>query len=290
MLARTSLGVAAAVIAATTLVSAQSPNEFEVVSIRPAADQPQEQAGVGVHISGSQVRISFMSIKDYVSFAYNVQPQQIVGPDWMAQQRFELAAKLPDGSSSTQVPAMMQQMLASRFEMKLHHESREFPVYALDVTKAGLQLKEAAPPDAPVAPGTQNIAAGGSANGVVIDLGGGSSFELVPNHLDIHKVTMDVLARSLTRFADRPVVNHTGVAGIYDMTIELSPEEYNTTLIRAAYNAGVVLPPQAMRLLDVSASNPLTNGLQKFGLALEPTRAPLDVVVVDSVRKTPLDN
>ena len=290
MLART-LHAVGAVIVATGVIAAQSPNEFEVISIKPAADQPQDQAGVGMHVSGSQVRITYMSIKDYVSLAYDVQPQQIFGPDWMAQQRFDFAAKLPDGSSSAQVPAMMQAMLASRFEMKMHHESREFPVYALSVAKAGLKLTPVAPSDTPELPGTRNVAAGGSANGVGIDLGGGASFTLVPNHLDVHKVTMDVLARTMTRFSDRPVIDGTGgVAGVYDLTLELAPEDYDATLVRTALNAGVVLPPQALRALERGSVNPFAPALERLGLTLEPRRAPLDVVVVDSVRKTPIEN
>jgi uncharacterized protein (TIGR03435 family) len=289
MIART-LRTAAVIVAATALLGAQSPTEFEVISIKPASGPPDQAAAIGLHVSGSQVRINDMSIKDYITYAYNVRPQQIVGPDWIAQQRFEFAAKLPDGSSSADVPAMMRAMLASRFEMKMHHEDKEFPVYALNVAKAGLKLKEAAPTDAPAAAGTQNIVAGGSPNGVAIDLGGGSSFTLVPNHLEIRQVTLDALARTLTRFTDRPVINRTGVPGTFDLTIELSPEEYTATLIRSGYNAGIVLPPQALRLLDVSTSNPLTGGLEKFGLSLDPVRAPLDVVVVDSVKHTPNEN
>ena len=290
MLARTR-HAAAAFVVATAVIAAQSPNEFEVISIRPAADQPPDRAALGLHVSGSQVRLTHMSIKDYVALAYNVQAQQVVGPDWIDQQRFDFAAKLPDGSSSSEVPAMMQAMLAARFEMKLHHESRQLPVYALSIAKGGLKLQAAAPSETPASTGTRNVEAGGSANGVAVDLGGGASFTLVPNHVEIRKITLETLARTLTRFSDRPVVDETGGgAAIYDMTLELSPDEYTATLLRSAVNAGVNLPPPALRLLDGAASNPLAGALEKFGLSLESRRAPLDVVVVDSVRKTPIEN
>jgi uncharacterized protein (TIGR03435 family) len=61
-------------------------------------------------------------------------------------------------------------------------------------------------------------------------------------------------------------------------------------MIRAAISAGVALPPQAMRVLDFSSGDSLANALQKAGLKLESRRAPLDVLVIDSMRKTPTEN
>jgi uncharacterized protein (TIGR03435 family) len=269
---------------------AQSPPAFEVASIRPSADQP-ERANVGVRISGSQVRISYFSLRDYVSYATGTRPAQIVAPDWMAQARFDIAAKLPDGASATQAPAMLQQLLADRFELKMHHASQEFDVYSLTVTKDGPKVDAIADTgDAPTRTGTVEVAASGGADGVYIDLGAGSSFGLAGNRLDLRKVTTAQIAEGLTRFMDRPVTDAARLPGRYSLAIDLAPPDYAGTLVRSALNAGVVLPPQALRALDYASRDPFSPTFQKYGLTLQPGKAHLDVVVVDSMRKTPIDN
>jgi uncharacterized protein (TIGR03435 family) len=86
------------------------------------------------------------------------------------------------------------------------------------------------------------------------------------------------------------VIDSTRLTGRYNMVFELTPEDYNGTLIRSAINAGVVLPPQALRVLDTASLDPFSRGLEKYGLSLESRRAPLDIVIVDSMRRTPTEN
>src|SRR5215470_8385746 len=157
---------------------AQKHLEFEVASIRAASEQVQ-QVAAGLHIDGAQVALNYFSIKDIVGIAYRVKPNQIVGPDWLTGQRFTIAAKLPDGASQDQVPQMLQSLLTDRFQMKMHRETRDFPVYGLGVAKTGLKIN--ALPSEPNSDTSGdktpiNIAAGGNGNGVAIELGNGSSF------------------------------------------------------------------------------------------------------------------
>jgi uncharacterized protein (TIGR03435 family) len=188
---------------------------------------------------------------------------------------------------------MLRALLADRFDLKTHGASKDFPVYALVVAKGGVKLVEhvAGPDDVPAArPGTVNVAASGSPNGVSIDLGGGSTFTLANNRLEIARATMVSVAATFTRLLDRPVVDATNLSGAYDLTFDLTPDDYSATLIRSAVNAGVNLPPAALKLLDAGSGNPFSAPLQKFGLELESRKAPLDVVIVDSSRRTPTDN
>jgi uncharacterized protein (TIGR03435 family) len=268
-------------------LAAQIQPAFEVASIRPSAEQDQ-QANIGVRISGSQVRISYFSLKDYLALAYELPAKQIDGPGWLSQARFDIAAKLPDGSSPDLVPQMMQKLLADRFELKTHRTSKEFSVYALIATAGGPKLKEVAS-DAPVS-NTVNVSGSGSAAGVSIDLGDGSFATLANNRLEFKKATTASIVDTLTGLLDRPVIDNTGLTGRYDLMFELTPEDYNAVLIRSAVNAGVVLPPQALRALDTASTDPFSQGLQKFGLTLNPRRAPLDVIVVDAMRKVPTEN
>jgi uncharacterized protein (TIGR03435 family) len=141
-----------------------------------------------------------------------------------------------------------------------------------------------------VKPGTVTVGASGSAAGFNVDLGGGSSFSLANAHLEVKRATMASVASTLTRLMDRQVMDATGLTGNYDLAFEVSPEDFNAIMVRSAVNAGVILPPQALRVLDTASSDPFSSSLQKFGLTLESRKIPLDVIVVDSMRKTPRED
>jgi uncharacterized protein (TIGR03435 family) len=281
------------IVLLSAAVLGQATPAFEVASIRPASEQVT-QVTAGVRIAGSQVRVTGVSLKDYIVFAYGVRPQQIDGPDWLGQLRFDLAATIPAGESAEQFSDMMKTLLADRFHMKMHRESREFPVYALGVAKGGAKIQPAkaapAPAEATEKAPAVNVAASGSGAGVAADLGGGSSFAFGNNRLEAKKVTMTSFADLLTRFVDRAVIDQTGLAGDYDVSLDIAPEDYMGLMIRSAVNAGVTLPPQALRMLDNANTDPLSGPLQNVGLTLESRKAPLDVIVVDSIAKTPTEN
>jgi uncharacterized protein (TIGR03435 family) len=135
-----------------------------------------------------------------------------------------------------------------------------------------------------------NIAAGGSQAGVGVNLGGGSYFTFGNNRLEAKKLSMATLADTLARFVDRPVVDMTGLAGNFDFDLEVTPQDYQAMLIRSAIAAGVTLPSQALRALDNASGDSLSAALQRVGLKLEPRKAPLEVLVIDSALRTPIDN
>jgi uncharacterized protein (TIGR03435 family) len=274
-------------LAGATLMAQAGPH-FEVASIRPSADQGTA-VNAGLRITNNQVRVVDLSLRNYIAIAYQLMPSQVIAPDWTTQLRFDVSGNLPDGAARDQVPAMLQALLADRFQMKAHRETREFPVYALTVAKGGLAITgkpvdpNAPPPAAIVASGT------GSGAGVSINVGE-STFSLVPNRVDVKKSTMPQLAEALTRFTDRTVIDATSLKEQFDFGFEVTPEDYQLVLMRAGINAGVSLPPQVNRMLDAAPQNPLGPYFEKLGLALDSRRAPLDVVVVDSMLKAPTEN
>lgn len=282
---------AGGLLLASTISFAQVKPAFEVASVRPSADQV---AGVrvGFQATGSQVRVTAMSIKDYVGIAYGVRPQQIEGPDWIGSQRFDVVATIPEGAPAGQVPAMLRTLLEERFQMRAHRENKDQPVYVLGVSKTGARLTEATrDPNAPAEPaGTVNVSGGGNNAGVGVDIGGGRSFAVADNQVQIHGMTMLDVAEVLTRFVDRVVVDQSGLTKKYDITLQLTPDDFNAIRVRSAVNAGVPLPPQAMRLLDNFSSDALAAPLSKFGITFEAKKAPLDMVVIDSMLKTPTEN
>ena len=134
------IGVGIALGAATLFAQNPARVSFEVTSIRPSAATPPQGFTAGARIDGAQVRLSFLSLKDYTAMAYNRKLYQISGPDWMGTDRFDIAATLPEGTLPTQVSAMVQTLLEERFQLKVHHEQKEFPVYALQIAPGGLKM------------------------------------------------------------------------------------------------------------------------------------------------------
>jgi uncharacterized protein (TIGR03435 family) len=267
---------------------------FEVASIRQAVDAPRQAVAAAGRTDGAQFRVSGLTVKDYVGMAYRLKLNQISAPDWMTTDRFDIVATLAEGSDPAQVPEMMQALLEERFELKSHREKKDFPVYALRVAPAGFKAAEI-PLDAPAGPAegkaAQTFTRSGSGQGIAVDLGHGSSFNFANNKFAAKKVTMASLAGMLERFVDRPVLDMTEVNGSYDIEFDLAPEDYRVMLIRAAVAAGLVMSPNALRVLDGSPSpTSMYDGLARFGLKLESSRSPLDVLVVDAARKTPTEN
>jgi uncharacterized protein (TIGR03435 family) len=277
-------------ISTITLAQVAAPKlEFEVASVRPSDMSNPQQITAGLRIDGSQAHFNALSLKNLIARAYNVQPNLITGPDWISSQRYDISAKLPDGATPDQIPQMLQSLLADRFALKLHKESKDMPAYALIVGKS-LKLQPLPPDSDPaLGNGSVNVAVSGGVGGVSFDLGNGSSLTFANDQFQFKKATMDVVATGLSRFLDRPVVNMTDLSGKYDVTLNVTQEDYYILLVRSGSNAGVMLPAQAMALLNGSPVS-LFDAIEQQGLHLDARKLPLDTIVVDSALQTPTQN
>jgi len=268
--------------------------EFEVASVKPAESlsASTQHVDIGLHIDGAQVRLNYLSLKELIGMAYWVKAhQEVEGPEFITSERFDIAAKLPAGATRDQVPEMLKTLLADRFGVVLHRTSKELPVLGLVVAKGGLKLKELPPdPDADAAKGNVDVNASGGAGGVSVSFGKGSYYFFGDNKFEAKKLTMAQLANSLARYEPEWVVDMTGLTGVYDFTLEFTPEDYRAMLIRSAVGAGVQLPQEALRLMDASSGDSLARSLEALGLRLERRKAPIDVLVVDSAFKAPTAN
>ena len=289
---------------------------FEVASVKPAAPLDRGQilsgeAHVGMKIDAARVDIGSMSLADLIRVAYRVKPYQISGPDWMASERFDVLAKMPEGATSEQVPEMLQALLAERFKLAVHHESKEHAVYALVVGKNGPKLKESlADADAPAGAGAPDASdnvnpqvrvSGRGENASVSISGGGigtARMSMGPNgtmRLEAPKMNMPALADTLSRFFDRPVVDLTELKGTYQVALDLSMED----LRNAARTMGMMGPGMGggrdgARPPTDAASDPgglsIFAAVQQLGLKLEPRKVPIDLVVIDHLEKAPTEN
>ena len=308
------LGITLLAAAGMALAQAPAP-AFEVASIKPSAalDPAQLAAGklhIGMKIDGARVDIGFFSLADLIRTAYNVKPFQVSGPDWMAAQRFDVVGTIPEGLSREQIPQMLQTLLAERFKLTVHKDSKEHSVYALVVGKNGPKLKESAKTDAAAVaepallPGETRgpMSMNRSGNGMTISGGaaGDTKVSMGPNgtmHLEMTKMTMAQFADSLSPFVDRPVVDMTEIKGTYQIALDLSMDD----LRNAARAAGVAVPglapggpaggaPGGVPTASDPSSSSLFQAVQQLGLRLDARKAPMETIVIDHLEKSPTEN
>jgi uncharacterized protein (TIGR03435 family) len=276
---------------------AQAP-AFEVASVKLSEPITPELVNsgrlhIGVNIDSKSVRISQFSLYDLTTLAYQVKPHQLSGPSWMPTVRYDIQAKLPEGATRGQVPAMLQTLLAERFGLKIHRETREFRVYGLVVAKGGARVTPSAPDDeAPSPPG------GPLRGGVAVGAGGAMAHvspdgnqRITPGaagnlHVENKKMTMAGLASAVARYCDLPVVDMTEIKGTYDLEFDVSGDEVRSA---ARAHGAVIRTPAEGEASDPSGVS-LSSSLQKLGLKLEPRKAPFEVIIVDHVEKVPTQN
>ena len=261
--------------------------EFEVASVKASAPLSADgQFAIGVHIDGAMVRCNYLTLRNYLTMAYDVKDYQIVAPDWMSTDHFDIVAKRPDASGGEQdLRGMVASLLTDRFKMVIHRETRDLPAYALVVGKSGLKIKELPPdPDGADTGKVDVNVTGGGHGGTVVNLGNGSYMSYGLNKLEAKKVTFPSLMDSLSKFVDRPIVDQTGLTGRYDFTLEYSIDELRN-LVRAS-------GADASQIPDMGGDPAISifSSLEALGLKLEPRKAPVQVVVIDRAEKTPTAN
>jgi uncharacterized protein (TIGR03435 family) len=267
------------------LASLAGAQEFEVASIR-AAPGDIDRLNVGVRVDGAMVICKSLALRDYIRIAYQVKEYQIAGPEWIGSTRYDINAKIPDGAPRSSLPAMLQALLAERFKMTLHREKREFNAYALVAAKEGVKLTpspkdgsvESAPPE------SRGVTVQAGRGGTTVNFGEGSYIRVGEHTIEAKKINLTQLMETLADYLDRPAVDMTGLTGIYDINLEFSLDDLRNLLrSRGIY---LTIPDSAGDSMGIS----IVDSLKKLGLRLEPRKAPLEVLVIDRVEKTPIGN
>jgi uncharacterized protein (TIGR03435 family) len=277
------------------------PPAFEVASVKQSEPITPElvQSGrlqMGVTIDSKYVRINKLSMLELVALAYQLKGYQVIYQPWMMSQRYDIQAKLPEGATRGQVPAMLQTLLTQRLGLKTHRENRELKAYALVVGKDGPQMKTAAPEPEPE-PGTappQGQVRGGLAvgpGGQVATTGGGGKVSMTPGpngnmHIESKRMTMKLLVDTVARYCDLPLLNMTNLDGAYEVELDVSGEEIRN----AARSAGAVIRQPASGEASDPSGVSLRESLQKLGLRLEGRKLPVEVMVIDDALKVPTEN
>ncbi len=237
--------------------------EFEVVSVKPSKSV---SAGSRSSTNRGRFTAANVSLRSLIVRAYGMKDYQVKGPDWLSSERFDIAAKFPEAlpkdreRANAELQAMMQKMLVDRFKLAVHREQKTFSVYGLTVGKSGIKFKEA--------PGCDS-----------------HNQDSSRTHYRGMCVSMDAFAEFLARQADLPedlpVLDMTGLAGFYNLTLDWVPEPRQSSVSKG----GVPLVP------DTPSGPALSTALQEqLGLKLEARKAPIEILVVDHAEKVPSEN
>jgi uncharacterized protein (TIGR03435 family) len=274
--------------------------EFEVVSVKPSepftpglAQSPRFH--IGTKVSGTRVDIGRMRLIDLIAQAYGLRQNQIVGPSWLtaAQEAFDVVARMPPEATREQLPQMMQAMLVERFGLAAHKETRDLAGYALLTAKDGPKLTAAEPeaePAAASAPARRTLSANGRGGGTPSRQSFTESFDGTTTRYVNPRIDMARLVAMLEPIVDRPVVDMTGLAGLYRIALDISVADMRRMLgvpPGMGGSSGVASPAD---LASEPAGRSVSTSLRAMGLRLEPRRIPMQVVVVDHVEPRPTAN
>lgn len=253
------IGMFALIAVASLIAVAQEAPRFEVASVKAH----KGQGGVTRQVGPTTITYLNVSLRELIELAYGVKRYQFSGPaglDYDSQDRYDLIGKASAPVSERELWAMVIPVLQERFKLAVHHEKRELPVYALIVAKGGPKFSVGDGEE----PHTESTTSGA---------------------ISYKNITMDAFADMLTTVLQqfRPVLNRTGLEGRYSFTANLlnipaglSQAQYRKALIDAVASTAV--------------DSPVFTNVKELGLSLESQKAPVDVIVVDHVEKTPTEN
>ena len=239
-------GIFPTLLLALTGITAAQGAAFEVASIKLHPEPIT--VSQDPTIRGSRVTATASTLLDLVTTAYAMRYDQVSGgPAWVNSTHYDIAAKAEGDAALTKehFRRLLQALLADRFQLKVHRETKEVPVFALVVGKNGPKLKETSAN----APGNNFVR--GGAKGL---------------HMEASKGTMEQLARQLSVSAGRSVVDKTGLTGYYAWVLDW-------------------IPPNGNADPDSDTPALFTAIQEQLGLKLEPTKGSLEMLVIDSAQK-----
>lgn len=256
--------------------------KFEVASVKPAREVRFRM----VRTSPGGLTAS-APVLLLIQNAYGVQPFQIVGgPEWMRSEHYEIEAKADSKASRSQVFLMLRSLLDDRFQLKIHRETRELPVYALVAARGGLNLpppKDGSCVASPAADAPAEWAGGRmSPPGQAQPLGrcGDVRVMLEPTGARMQggKVPMPELVRMLSMVLGRAVIDRTGFTELFDVQLDFVPDETTAALPPPPPDSAAASPEFNNRSILVAMQ-------EQLGLRMESTKGPVDVIVIDHVER-----
>jgi uncharacterized protein (TIGR03435 family) len=200
-----------------------------------------------------------MTLRASIAMAYSVKELQVVGgPKWLDSERYDIDAKAAGPTKGTELWAMLQTLLAERFQVALHRETRLSPGYVLLAVKAGVKMHAAEP--------------------------GKSGMSSHNGHMVAQKASMADLAKDLSRRWGVEVEDATGLTSVYDFQLDLPERDRNNAAPSADSSATDAADPASYA---VALSRALEDQL---GLKLQERKVPVEVLVIDRAEKPAVEN
>ena len=227
--------------------------QFEEASIRLHSAASPSSGRSGIEETPGLVRIENLSLKAIIQAAYGVKDFQFTGPAWLDTVSFDIVAKPPAGYRHEQLQPLLRRLLADRFHLTVHQDSKETAGFGLVVAPGGLKLHEATEPR--------------------------GFFTVRPGLIDGARVTPAQLAGALSRMLGRPVIDKTGLGAVYEVRLEWTPD----MMPRAGVGDDRPEPGEPGLSLFTALHDQL-------GLRLHTQKVAVEVVIVDHVERVPTEN
>jgi uncharacterized protein (TIGR03435 family) len=263
-------------IAVTATISPAQKPVFEVASIKRSS-ATGGNASIGDQPGGRFIA-SYITLRRVIQFAYRDNQQFIGGPEWLDSERWDIEARAPQGtvpprSSAFSIAApdtlaiMVQSLLEERFQLKAHRETGELPLYELTVSKNGAKIKLSEDQTPPTA-----LLGGGGRQRGPLPRGG---IRLGRGDLEAQAQSLEVFTTALGAiYVDRPVVDKTGLKGLYDIRLQWTPDPGLTATVSPGANS------------TAASGSSIFNAIEEqLGLKLESGKGPLPVLVIDSIQR-----
>jgi uncharacterized protein (TIGR03435 family) len=273
---------------------------FEVASVRPSGPAPQGPRVEGLLQGGpgtsdpERITDSRVTLQRLLKEAYGVDFDQIQGPAWIADEKYDITAKVSPGATKEQLKLMLQDLLEERFKLALHRVSKEFPVYELTIAKGGSKLKENTEDLVPTRPGDPRLPPDrdGFPQFPPGKSGSGSRMENGLNHMTSRGQPLSLLLFQVgamlgamtgpNTFSPGRILDKTGLTGKYDFKLEYAGGGGIGAALSLPAGPDAAEPSGGLSLIDAME--------KQLGLKLTKTVAPLDVLVIDHAEKVPTEN
>jgi len=246
---------AAAFIAVSAILCAGQPESsarltFDAASIKPVppSDSPR---GISMTVKNGHVVYSYVTVRALIRQAWGISKifPPSTGPlDPLYSDRYDILAKSSADATDQQTRQMLQSLLEDRFGLKVHRETRELPLFALTAPKGNTKMRQA------------------TDDGTPSEIGNGGE----GRRIHAHHVTMKQLAEAISGYVGDPVVDTTGLTGVYDFDLDFTPD-------------------QSLDASAASGTSVYTAIQEQLGLKLEARKGPVEVIVIDRLEK-PTEN
>jgi uncharacterized protein (TIGR03435 family) len=257
---------------------------FEVASVKPTAPLPMGAIANGqAHFRSDDHRFedSYATLRGLAAEAYGVDWNRISGPAWMNEQHYAIAAELPARSTKEQIPEMLRTLLAERFALKAHRDSKVEAVYLLVGADSSVKLKVASPDEVrdgcSSRPG-QMYCQGTTLSQLALQLPGRTN-------VNLPFLRQQAAADGFQeRTIDKPVIDQTGLAAENDIDLQWIPPGGLPDV--GQRRQGYHFPE---RNANVKADS-IFGALEAVGLKLQPGRHTFEYLVIDQAERTPTEN